>query len=147
MIVIAAASAVIAHIVAGTLCFAHIRRYRVPKEQRQIIRLAYTPAIVASISFFQTLVYQAGNYVEPYADMYEAFALCALYMLYIQYSVPSGTFRSGNLFDSLELTAAEIASEIPDSPPFSWKNPRTWFGRKMKAPKDWPKVCSALSSV
>lgn len=70
----------------------HLRRYRCPKEQRQIIRLAFAPFVFALVSFFEVFSYSAAPYIDPIGDLYEAFCLCALLLLYIQFAAPGGTF-------------------------------------------------------
>ena len=53
----------------------HLRRYRVPKEQRQIIRLAFCVVIYAIVAFFEVYSYEVAQYIDPIGDLYEAFGL------------------------------------------------------------------------
>lgn len=53
----------------------HLRRYRVPKEQRQIIRLAFCVVIYAVVAFFEVYSYEVAQYIDPIGDLYEAFGL------------------------------------------------------------------------
>ncbi|EME89792.1 seven transmembrane receptor protein, partial [Pseudocercospora fijiensis CIRAD86] len=70
----------------------HLRRYRAPKEQRQIIRMVFAPCVFALVAFFEVLSYEIAPYIDPLGDLYEAFGLCALFLLYLQYAAPNGTF-------------------------------------------------------
>ncbi|KAK4541397.1 hypothetical protein LTR36_007998 [Oleoguttula mirabilis] len=75
-----------------SLIVAHLRRYRSPKEQRQIIRIAFSPAVFAIVSFFELYNYATAQYIDPIGDVYESFCLCALFLLYLQFAAPGGTF-------------------------------------------------------
>lgn len=46
------------------LIFMHLRRYRRPQEQRQIIRLISVTAVFAIISFFEVLNYSTAQQIE-----------------------------------------------------------------------------------
>lgn len=102
-----------------SLIFAHLRRYRCPKEQRQIIRISFAPFIFALVAFFEILSYEVAPYIDPLGDLYEAIGLCALLLLYIQFSVPGGTFDE-------ETFNAVKASDETSGQNFDW--PRiTWI--------------------
>ncbi|KAK5122278.1 hypothetical protein LTR85_004189 [Meristemomyces frigidus] len=75
-----------------SLIITHLRRYRVPKEQRQIVRIAFSPAVFAIISLFEIYNYATAQYIDPIGDVYESFCLCALFLLYLQFAAPGGTF-------------------------------------------------------
>lgn len=58
-------------------------------------------------------------YIDPLGGFYEAFGLCALFLLYIQFSVPGGTFNQ-ETFDAVK------ASDEGTQASFDW--PRiTWI--------------------
>lgn len=75
-----------------TLITFHLRRYRAPKEQRQIIRILFAPFVFAIVSLAEILDYRIAVYIDPISELYEAFCLCGLYLLYIQFATPAGTF-------------------------------------------------------
>lgn len=58
-----------------SLIVQHLRRYRAPKEQRQIIRIVFSIPIYSVIAFFEILRYQDARYIDPLGDLYEAFGL------------------------------------------------------------------------
>ncbi|KAK5131549.1 hypothetical protein LTR08_000876 [Meristemomyces frigidus] len=96
-----------------SLIIAHLRRYRSPKEQRQIVRIAFAPVVYAIVSCFEIYTYETAQYIDPIGDMYEAFCLCALFLLYVQFAVPGGTF--GN-----EMFEAVKAAEEGTTLGFDW---------------------------
>jgi len=71
----------------------HLRRYKAPNEQRQIFRIVSTPLIFTIIAAISAHVYDAGVYLAPVANLYEAFALASLFLLYVQYISPDATTR------------------------------------------------------
>ena len=58
-----------------SLIILHLRRYRAPKEQRQIIRIVFSVVIYSLVAFFEIFRYQYAQYVDPIGDVYEAFGL------------------------------------------------------------------------
>jgi hypothetical protein len=83
------------------LIIPHLRRYRVPNEQRQIFRIVSTPVVFTIVAAISTHVYQAAEYLEPLANWYEALALASLFLLYVQYVTPDATSRNA-FFQNLE---------------------------------------------
>ena len=71
-----------------SLILKHISRYSNPLEQRQIVRLVFTPVVFAVKNLLGIAFYSASIYITPVADLYEAFALAALLMLYVFYVAP-----------------------------------------------------------
>lgn len=92
-------------VISAILILLHIMRYSVPKEQRQIVKIALTPVVSVIIAFCSLLSYDVAQYIEPIDSIYEAFALTALFLLFVQFSVPSGTFGP-ELFDAMTKAAA-----------------------------------------
>ncbi|KAK3671803.1 hypothetical protein LTR78_008348 [Recurvomyces mirabilis] len=103
--------------IAISLITLHLRRYRAPKEQRQIIRIVFSVVVYAVFAFFEVYSYEAAQYIDPLGDLYEAFGLCALYLLFVQYAAPSGTFND-ELFEAVR--AAEEKTSTFDWPRISW---------------------------
>lgn len=113
MLYVSGAATIVAFVIVVALIINHLRRYRCPKEQRQIIRLAFAPFVFALVAFFEVLSYEIAPYIDPLGDLYEAFCLCALYLLYIQFAVPGGTFDN----DTFEAVKAAEEGKIQD---FDW---------------------------
>lgn len=102
-----------------TLITFHLRRYRAPKEQRQIIRILFAPFIFAIVSLAEILNYRIAVYIDPISELYEAFCLCALYLLYIQFATPSGTFGE-DMFTAMKQAEETETPEDSKWPKFSW---------------------------
>ncbi|KAK0945161.1 hypothetical protein LTR29_003253 [Friedmanniomyces endolithicus] len=109
----AAACSITTIAIALSLVVLHLRRYRAPREQRQIIRIVFCVIVYAVIAFFEVASYEVAQYIDPLGDLYEAFGLCALYLLFLQYAAPSGTFANDDI-----LSAARAAEETTVS--FDW---------------------------
>ena len=101
MLYVSGISTAITLIICLSLIALHLRRYRSPKEQRQIIRIVLAPFVFALVSFFEVYSYKAAPYIDPLSDLYEAFGLCALFLLYMQYAAPGGTFDDAT-FDAVK---------------------------------------------
>lgn len=101
-----------------SLIISHLRRYRCPKEQKQIIRLILAPSVFAVVSFLAILSYEVGPYIAPIGDLYEAFGLCALFLLYLQYAAPGGTFDE-ETFQQVKM-AEEGKTSNTDWPRITW---------------------------
>ncbi|KII84943.1 hypothetical protein PLICRDRAFT_45794 [Plicaturopsis crispa FD-325 SS-3] len=63
----------------------HCRNYRVPNEQRQIIRILYMPPVYAIISFFSYRFFRDYTYYELIEVAYEAVTISAFLLLLIEY--------------------------------------------------------------
>ncbi|KAK5124489.1 hypothetical protein LTR85_001706 [Meristemomyces frigidus] len=117
--VIAAFACTCATIAISTSLIAlHIRRYRAPKEQRQIIRIAFSVVIYAVVAFFEIYSYAAAQYIDPIGDVYESFGLCALFLLFIQYAAPADGTPHDDLFSAVK--AAEETTKSYDWPRIFW---------------------------
>lgn len=84
-----------------SLIIPHLRRYRVPNEQRQIFRIVTTPLVFTIIGVISTHSYAAAEYIEPLANCYEAFGLASLFLLYVHYVTPDPATRN-SFFQSLD---------------------------------------------
>ncbi|KAF8232721.1 DUF300-domain-containing protein [Tricholoma matsutake] len=62
----------------------HALNYRVPAEQRQIIRILYMPPVVATISFFSYRFFRQYTYYSVSEVVYEATVVAAFMMLLIE---------------------------------------------------------------
>ena len=61
--------------IALSLIILHLRRYRSPKEQRQIVRIIFSVIVYSVVAFFEIWKYESAQYVDPIGDVYEAFGL------------------------------------------------------------------------
>ncbi|KAF2087960.1 DUF300-domain-containing protein [Saccharata proteae CBS 121410] len=78
------------------LVFRHLRRYTKPDEQRQIIRLVLTPLVYSIFSLITLADYGSADYLEPLPDLYEAFGLACLFVLFVHYMQPPVSVLSEN---------------------------------------------------
>lgn len=88
------------------LAIPHLRRYRAPDEQRPIFRIISTPLVFAIFALISVHVYTAAEYVDPIANLYEAYALASLFLLYVHYVVPEARNRN-EFFRNLEAKARD----------------------------------------
>lgn len=102
-----------------SLIVLHLRRYRAPKEQRQIIRILFAPFIFAIVSLCEILDYRIAVYIDPISELYEAFSLCGLYLLYIQFATPSGTFGE-DMFNAMQQAEESETPSGKNWAKFSW---------------------------
>lgn len=85
------------------LILSHLATYTVPKEQRQIIRVVFTPVVFSFFSFLMILKYMpAAQYLQPIRDMYEAFSLVAIFLMFVNHVVPNAADRV-EFFSKLNL--------------------------------------------
>lgn len=79
----------------------HLRRYRVPKEQRQIVKIVFAPLAFAVVSFGCLQNYTVAPYVSELGDWYSAMAFTTLFLLFIQFAVPDSDFGEG-MFQAMD---------------------------------------------
>ncbi len=91
-----------------SLIFMHLRRYRVPKEQRQIIKIVFSPAAFALVAFGCLQKYQVARYVSELGDWYSAMAFTTLFLLFIQFAVPDSEFGDGMFQAMHEVRLSKI---------------------------------------
>lgn len=65
-----------------------LRYYARPKEQRQIIRIVFTPVLFSILSTICIASYPASLYISPLQNLYEAFGIASLFMLFVHYVCP-----------------------------------------------------------
>jgi len=73
--------------------WAHLHRYTIPQEQRQILRIINLPAAYSIFNFLGLLFYNDYFYIVPICDLYEAFTVAALFLLMLEFVCPDGTDR------------------------------------------------------
>ncbi|OQU97624.1 hypothetical protein CLAIMM_03525 [Cladophialophora immunda] len=75
------------------LAIPHLRRYKAPNEQRQILRIISMPVVFTMVALIVLHRYRAAQYVEPLANLYEAYAMASLFLLYVHYVAPEAHTR------------------------------------------------------
>ncbi|CAJ2513468.1 Uu.00g015870.m01.CDS01 [Anthostomella pinea] len=73
--------------------------------------------IYAVLAFFEVYSYEVAQYINPLGDLYEAFGLCALYLLFVEYAAPSRSFGD-ELFAAVK--SAEEEQSTFDWPRIGW---------------------------
>src|SRR2546423_8835754 len=81
------------------LVLKHLHRYTQPRQQRQIIRVIFNPVVFAVLSVFAILDYDAAIYLIPLRDLYEAFALASIFLLFTEYVAPDEATREAYFLD------------------------------------------------
>lgn len=116
--IISAVSAIFTLISSVGLILMHLFRYRAPKEQRQIVRIAWMPFIFAVVAWAEVADYTIAPYLDPIGEVYESWAIPAIYLLFIQYTAPGGTF-SEDMFQAM-ANASETGQGKAGWPKLSW---------------------------
>ena len=80
--------------------FRHLFHYTYPTEQRQIVRIVFTPVVFSALSIFSIISYSASKYLLPIQEVYENFALASLFLLFVNYVSPDPHTR-GPFFEQL----------------------------------------------
>jgi len=62
-------------IIAFSLIILHLRRYRAPEEQRQIIRIVFSVILYSIVAVFEIYNYEVVEYIDQIGNLYEAFGL------------------------------------------------------------------------
>ncbi|KAK4548081.1 hypothetical protein LTR36_010801 [Oleoguttula mirabilis] len=99
--VIAAVTTILTLIISSTAICRHLCHYTVPNEQRQIVRILLTPLIFSILSFFSLCFYNAAAYLNPVAQLYEVFAVVAIFLLFLAFVCPDPV-EYDSFFGSLE---------------------------------------------
>ncbi|KAI9713527.1 MAG: hypothetical protein M1820_000909 [Bogoriella megaspora] len=89
-------------IISRFLVFKHLHRYTYPDEQRQIVRVVVTPIWFSVVSLWSIAFYEAADYLTPIANIYESFALTALFLLFVNYVAPDPVTRDA-FFNNLPM--------------------------------------------
>lgn len=89
MIYIIAAALGLTTLSALLLTWKHLHRYSRPREQRQNVRIIAMPVIFCIVCLLSVLFYSASIYIKPLIEVYEAFCVAALFLLYLEYVCPN----------------------------------------------------------
>lgn len=90
-------------IISRFLVFKHLHRYTFPNEQRQIVRIVVTPIWFSTAALFSIAWYSAALYVQTVGYIYEAFALAAIFLLFVQYVAPDPHLRDAFFYNLPKL--------------------------------------------
>ncbi|BGP30803.1 hypothetical protein JCM10296v2_002560 [Rhodotorula toruloides] len=82
---IAGVTAAVSTVITFYNVWLHARNYYKPKEQRQVIRILFMPAVYAVVSFFSYRYFRAYTYYSVSVVAYESLVLAAFLMLLLQY--------------------------------------------------------------
>ena len=102
LLIVSAACTAITLISSIALIAMHLHRYRSPKEQRQIVRIAFAPFVFAVVSLGEIHSYSIARYIDPISSFYEAICLCALFLLYVQFAAPTSSTFGEEMFDAVK---------------------------------------------
>ncbi|KAK5163122.1 uncharacterized protein LTR77_010906 [Saxophila tyrrhenica] len=102
------------------LILQHFRRYRVPKEQRQIVKIVFTPVVFSIIAVAAMSDYYIAPYVVPLAELYAAFSLAALFLLYMQFAAPGANFGKDMFAALVMATVKNRKRDRADWPMGTW---------------------------
>lgn len=73
--------------------FMHLSHYSDPKQQRQIIRVVFTPVVFCLFSVISVAEYSTAIYMVPIRDLYEVFAMASIFLLFIEWVAPDPSTR------------------------------------------------------
>lgn len=74
--------------------YRHLRTYTCPVEQRQIVRIIFTPFFFSLFYWLSICWYSASFYLEPIANLYEMICMVAVFLMFIAFLVPGAEDRS-----------------------------------------------------
>ncbi|EOD52494.1 putative duf300-domain-containing protein [Neofusicoccum parvum UCRNP2] len=86
LVYIAIPCVVLTAVISLFLIFKHLHRYTRPSEQRQIVRMVFTPVVFGVFALLALNFYDAHEYLMPLPDLYEAYALACLFVLFVHYT-------------------------------------------------------------
>lgn len=80
-------------ITAAVLIFTHLAIWVRPNEQKQIVRIILFAPIFAIFNFFALWFYNVSWILTPFPELYECFALVAIFYLMVLYVSPDEDYR------------------------------------------------------
>ena len=83
------------------LAVSHLACYVRPREQRQIIRIAFYPVVYSLLCCFSILDYPASRYLLPATSFYEPVALMGIFFLFVEFAHDDPSTRD-DYFSQLE---------------------------------------------
>ncbi|GJF00174.1 organic solute transporter Ostalpha-domain-containing protein [Phanerochaete sordida] len=85
VLILAGISTAIATFVSATSIFLHLRNYRKPRLQRQVVRIMLMVPIYAIASLISLFSLEAAFFIDAVRDIYEAFVIYCFFDLLLQY--------------------------------------------------------------
>lgn len=79
----------------------HLSHYSAPSQQRQIIRIVFTPVVFCLFSVCTVANYSTAPYMPPIRDLYELFAMAFIFLLFVEWIAPDPSTRF-SYFSTLE---------------------------------------------
>ncbi|KAL1970812.1 hypothetical protein VTN77DRAFT_2646 [Rasamsonia byssochlamydoides] len=83
------------------LIWKHLHWYTRPQEQRQHVRIIALPVFFCVVALLSVIFYQDSIYIKPLIEVYEAFCVAALFLLFIEYVCPEENKRA-TFFENLQ---------------------------------------------
>ena len=90
---VAGIGALLCIISSAILIFTHLAIWVRPNEQKQIVRLILFAPIFAIFNFFALWFYNVSWILKPFSELYECFALVAIFYLMVLYVSPDEDYR------------------------------------------------------
>ena len=90
---------VLAVILGTFLAITHLSCYVRPREQRQIIRIAFYPVVFCILGCFSIYSYPDSIYFLPSQQLYEPVALAAIFFLFIEFAAPNTETREQYFYE------------------------------------------------
>jgi hypothetical protein len=81
--------------------FMHLSHYSAPKQQRQVIRIVFTPVVFCLFSVATVARESTAIYMSPIQDLYETFAMTSIFLLFVEWVAPNPLTRD-EYFTNLE---------------------------------------------
>lgn len=93
ILIVSAVTTTLCLIFSVSLASVHLSNWVKPKEQKQLVRIIIFPPISAIFSLFSLWFYDASWILEPFPELYECFALVAMFYLLVLYVAPHEAHR------------------------------------------------------
>lgn len=128
LLIICAGCSVLTIFISHFLAIKHLHHYTVPEEQKQIIRIIFTPIVYATFNTVSIIDYKANEYIQPLIAVWETIALASLFLLFVIYVAPDKRTRT-MYFANLENRKAKGWFGNPPGYDTIPGGCQTWFER------------------
>jgi len=109
--IISATCTVLAIILGLGLALSHLSRYTKREEQRQIVRISVTPAVISIFCFFGIWFQSTSGFLKPIGEYYECISLVAVYLLFLTFATPLQE-RGRSIFQNLQTLQERNGSAV-----------------------------------
>ncbi|KAM0800896.1 organic solute transporter Ostalpha-domain-containing protein [Usnea florida] len=96
ILIISAVTTTLCLIFTVSLMTVHLSNWVKPQEQKQIVRIVFFPTIFSFFNFFAVWFYQRSWILLPFPELYECFALVAMFYLLVVYVTPHDATRESH---------------------------------------------------